>query len=425
MSNTAVIQLQHREAFERNVTRALAAGAGAGVLAFLFNRLSPGTQVFAGMLPFLALVATSLACVRGDRFDRMLLTSLSVLLPALPFLFGFSVSWTLALAGATVGALMVKSRLAERGEEGSVGADRPGALHYTGAALATGGLVVAGTEVAKILASRLQDLSTPPVLNFAASGVVIALFAGIGSLASHIALKSDPVEARCEELIPTLSDEFAAQIIRALSLYRQSGLQLAALPRDAAREELARTLQKLTKDAAELAAEWAGVEAQVHENAHADLQKEIEELQRSAKAARDSVAKQQLQAAAASLTVELGRLGELRLKRERVLARLKSQVALLERARVALIGMRSTHATVRAAEMSAVARKLNALAVSQSDEAKLAHEVATSAELGVLEAQAAEATLNAAIQAQQQQQPVSAVGASTESIAPADGSIKN
>ena len=419
MSNTAVIQLQHREAFERNVTRALAAGAGAGVLAFLAQRFQLPVP-----LSFLALVATSLACVRGDRFDRMLLIGMSVLLPALPWLFGFSTAWTVGLAGAAAGALMVKARLAERGEEGSVGADRPGALHYAGTALATGGLAVAGTEVAKILSSRLQDLATPTVLNFAASGVVIALFAAIGSLASHIALKSDPVEARCEELIPTLSDEFAAQITRALALYRQAGLQLAALPRDTAREELARTLQKLTRDAAELAAEWAGVEAQVHENAHADLQKEIEELQRSAKAARDMVAKQQLQAAAASLTEELGRLGELRLKRERVLARLKSQVALLERARVALIGMRSTHATVRAAEMSAVARKLNALAVSQGDEAKLAHEVATSAELGVLEAQAAEATLNAAIQAQQQQ-PVSAISSSTESIAPTDGNIKN
>lgn len=418
MSNTAVIQLQHREAFERNVTRALAAGAGAGVLAFLAQRLQ--LQV---PLSFLALVATSLACVRGDRFDRMLLTGLSVVLPALPWLFGFSAAWTVALAGAAAGALMVKARLAERGEEGNVGADRPGPLHYAGTALATGGLAVAGTEVAKILSSRLQDLSTPTVLNFAASGVVIALFAGIGSLASHIALKSDPVEARCEELLPQLSDEFAAQITRALSLYRQSGAQLAALPRDAAREELARTLQKLTRDAAELAGEWAGVEAQVHENAHADLQKEIEELQKSARAARDAVARQQLEAAASSLKEELGRLGELRLKRERVLAKLKSQVALLERARVALIGMRSTHATVRAAEMSAVSRKLNALALSQGDEARLAHEVATSAEIGALEAQAAESSLAAAIQ---QQQPVSAVTSNSDSVAaPPDGSIKN
>lgn len=385
MSNTAVIQLQHRESFERNVTRALAAGAGAGALAFVGMRLH--LQV---PLSFLAIVATSLACVRGDRFDRVLLTGLSVVLPAVPWLFGFSAAWTVALAGAAAGALMVKARLAERGEEGSVGADRPGFLHYVGTALATAGLAVAGTEVAKVLASRLQDVSTPVLLTSAASGLIIALFTGIGSLASHVALKSDPVEAACEELLPQLSGEFEQQVARALSLYRQAGLQLAALPRDAAREELARTLQRLVRDAAELAGQWAGVEAQVQENAHAELRKEIDELKASAKAARDAVARQQLEAAAGSLEEELGRLGELRLKRERVLARLKSQVALLERARVALIGMRSTHATVRAAEMAAVSRKLNALALSQADEAKLAHEVATTAELGALEAASAD-----------------------------------
>ena len=285
MSNAAVIQLQHREAFERNVTRALAAGAGAGVVGFLAQKL----QVQVSM-SFLALVATSLACVRGDKMDRMLLTGLSVVLPALPWLFGFSAGWTVALAGAAAGLLMVKSRLAERGEEGSVGVDRPGALHYVGTALATGGLAVAGTEVAKILSSRLTDLSTPTVINAAVSGLIIALFAGIGSLGSHIALKSDPVEAAVEEMLPSLTGEFETQINKALNLYRQAGTQLAALPRDSAREELARTLQKLTKDAAELAGEWAGVEAQVQENAHADLQKEIDELTASAKAARDSVA---------------------------------------------------------------------------------------------------------------------------------------
>ena len=40
---------------------------------------------------------------------------------------------------------------------------------------------------------------------------------------------------------------------------------------------------------------------------------------------------------------------EMRLKRERIVAKLKSQVALLERARVALIGMRSGHVQVKAA----------------------------------------------------------------------------
>ncbi|MFO0597298.1 MAG: hypothetical protein U0228_18435 [Myxococcaceae bacterium] len=426
-SSAAVIQLQHREAFERNMTRALAAGAGAGVLGFLAQKL--GVLQLGAALPFLALVATSLACVRGDRMDRVLLTVLSVTLPALPWLFGFSAAWTVALAGCAAGALMVKSRLAEKGEEGSVGSERPAALHYIVTSLATGGLAVAGTEVAKILSGRLTDLATPTIINAAVAGVVIALFAGIGSLGSHIALKSDPVEARVEELLPQLTGEFEAQLTRALNLYRQAGAQLAALPRDPAREELARTLGKLTKDAAELAGEWAGVEAQVHENAHADLQKEIEELTSSAKAARDAVARAQLEAAARSLKEELGRLGEMRLKRERVLARLKSQVALLERARVALIGMRSTHATVRAAEMAAVSRKLNALALAQGDEAKLGHEVATSAELSSLEKQKGDEAVKDAVKTELGAlEPVAPVTAPAEPAAtqPAvDESIKN
>lgn len=411
MSNTAVLQLHQRETFEHNVTRALVAGAGAGVIAFLTQKLQLPVP-----LSFLALVGTSLACVRGTLSDKLVLAGLSMVLPALPWLFGLSPAWTVALAGAAAGALMVKARLSEKGTEGSVAADRPGPLHYVGTAAVTAGLAVAGTEVAKILSARMTDVQTPMLLNFAVSGVVISLFAGIGSLASHIALKSDPVTARLEELLPTLAGEFEAQIAKTLSTYRACGMQLASLPREPAREELARTLQKLTKDIGELASEWAGVEAQMHENAHADLQKEIDELTRSAQAARDAVARQQLEMAARSLKEELGRLGEMRLKRERVLAKLKSQVALLERARVALIGMRSTHATVRAAEMSAVARKLNALALSQGDEAKLGHEVATMAEIGATEAQLAEAKVRAQI-TEAKTEP-SSVAAPTE-LAPA------
>lgn len=377
----ATLSLQQREIFERNVSRSLAAGALAGLAGFVSARFSLGIP-----LAWLTLVGVALAHVRGDRWDRILLTGLSFVLPAVPWLFGLSAAWTVAMAGAAAGVLMVKARLTERGEEGNVGVSRPGVAHYAAAAVATGGLAVAGTEVAKILFARLTQLSTPELFSFAASGTIIALFAGLGSLASHVALQADPVEARVEALLPSLSGEFEAQLTRALNVYRQAGVQLAALPRDAAREELARTLSKLTRDAAELAADWSGVEAHVQESAHQSLQKDIAELESSAKSSRDAVARQQLELAAKSLAEELERLGELKLKRERVLARLKSQVALLERARVALIGLRSTHATVRAAELSAVSRKLNALALSQAEEAKAGHEVATSVELTAMAA---------------------------------------
>jgi hypothetical protein len=93
---------------------------------------------------------------------------------------------------------------------------------------------------------------------------------------------------------------------------------------------------------------------------------------------------------------------------------------LLERARVALIGMRSTHATVRAAEMAAVSRKLNALAMAQGDEAKLGHEVATAAELTTLETQRADEA------AAKKMEPIVEVATSVEkALAPVDDSIKN
>ncbi|MBL8941119.1 MAG: hypothetical protein JNM69_41630 [Archangium sp.] len=398
MSSTAVVQLQQREVFERNVTRSLLAGAGAGAVAWLTTRLQVPVP-----LSFLAIAAMGLACVRGDKLDRLMLMGASVLLPALPWLFGLTQGWTVALAGAVAGAIVVKSRLSEYGEEGSVGASRPGIGHYVATAGATAGLSVAGLNVAEILSSRMHDAATPMLLNAAVSGTIIALFAGLGSLASHVALKADPVEARGDEVLPLLDGEFADQLNKAMGVYRQCGKQLASLPREAAREELARTVGKLTKDAIDLAAEWAGVESQLHDDAHRDLEKEIAELTESAKKARDAVAKKQLEIAASSLKEELERLGEMKLKRERVLAKLKSQVALLERARVALIGMRSSHATVRAAEMSAVARKLNALATAQADEAKLAHAVATNAEIAAIETHKADAATAAQVSAAKEQ----------------------
>lgn len=382
MSTTnAVIQMHQREIFENNVIRGLAAGAGAGVLALLTSRIGAPVPI-----AFLAIAGTSLAAVRGDKFDKLLLAGLSVVLCAAPWLFGLSMAWTIALSGAAAGALMVKSRLCERGEEGNVAASRPGMLNYSVGAAATAGLAVGGFEVARVLGAQMASFQTPPLLAAILTGLVIALFTSIGGMAAHLALKADPVEARCEELIPQLSGEFQTQAQRALTLYRACGQSMQALPREPARDELSRTLQRLTKEAVELAAEWAGVETQLQDDTQKELAREVADLHKSAAEARDPIARRQLEMAASSLKEEIDRLAELRLKRERILAKLKSQVALLERARVALIGMRSGHAQIKAAEMTALARKFNALAGAQADEAKLAHEVATGTELAAQEA---------------------------------------
>src|SRR5689334_9589784 len=123
-SSSAVLQMHQREDFERNVMRGLAAGAGAGLLAYLTKGLAAKLGVpldGVHLLSFLAISGTALAAVRGDKMDRLMLGALSLALPAAPWLFGFSQSWTVALSGAAAGALMVKARQCEKGEEGSVG----------------------------------------------------------------------------------------------------------------------------------------------------------------------------------------------------------------------------------------------------------------------------------------------------------------
>jgi hypothetical protein len=371
-----VLQLHHRESFERTVTRALAAGAGAGLA-----RLAATALGLPVPLAYLVSAGTVLACARGDKWDRALLSGLGVLLPAVPYALGMAPAWELGFSAALTGALLVRAHLNERGEEGQVGELRPTLVNFLLGAALCAGLTLGGVEIARILTARLAQLATPLLLSAGLAGATVGLFMGLSAISAHLALSADPVEARCEELLPRLSGDFRTLCERALSLYRQCGQSLATLPREPAREELARTLARMTRDAVELAAEWTGVEAQMEETAHAELLAERDELQRAARASTDAVARRQLELAAASLAEELERLGELKVRRERIVAKLRAEVAQLDRARVALLSLRSGHAQLKAAELSALARRFRALSTVQLEEGHALDAAATQAVL--------------------------------------------
>lgn len=374
--SATVLQLHHREAFERTVTRALAAGAAAGVLQL-------GTTLVGVPLPlaYCVAAATVIASARGDRTDRLLLSALGVVVPALPYTLGMAPAWELGFSAAATGALLVRAHLNERGEEGQVGERRPTLANFILGAVLCAALTLGGVEVARVFAARLAQLATPLLLGAGLAGATVGLFMGLSAISAHLALSADPVEARCEELLPRLSGDFRTLAERALTLYRQCGQSLARLPREPAREELARTLARMTRDAVELASEWAGVEEQLEAHAHAELRQERDELQRSAQASTDAVARRQLEFAAASLSEELERLDELKVRRERILARLRAEVAQLDRARVALLSLRSGHAQLKAAELSALARRFRALSTSQLEEGQVMDAVASEAVL--------------------------------------------
>lgn len=374
--SATVLQLHHRESFERTVTRALAAGAGAGVL-----QLATVAMGVPLPLAYCVAAATVIASARGDKWDRILLAGLGLLVPALPYAFRMAPAWELGFSAAATGALLVRAHLSERGEEGQVGERRPTLANFLLGAVLCAGLTLGGVEIASVLTARLAQVATPVLLSAGLAGAMVGLFMGLSAISAHLALSADPVEARCEELLPHLSGDFRTLSERALTLYRQCGQSLAQLPREPAREELARTLARMTRDAVELASEWAGVESQLEDHAHAELRNERDELQRAASASTDAVARRQLEFAAASLTEELERLGELKVRRERILAKLRAEVAQLDRARVALLSLRSGHAQLKAAELSALARRFRALSTSQMEEGQVMDAVATQAVL--------------------------------------------
>jgi hypothetical protein len=404
--STAVLQLHHREAFEGTATRALAAGALAGLLHLALGAspglpLPPGVPLLAPALAAVALAALLPLAASGPRAPLVGLLALALLAAALPLpplarALGLAPGWAAALGGAGAGLLLVRARArVTGGAAGELpGAPRTRGLHQAvgaglGAALAPLGALL----VVPPLAARLEALATPPPLLAAASGAALALLLVLPALAAHLALVPDPVEARGAALLPTLPGELHALTARALARYRQCGATLAALPPAPGHAELAQALGRLTGEALELASAWAGVEAQLGTGAREGLSTERRALGARAAGEADALARAQLLVAAEALREEEERLAELEVGRARTHARLHALAAHLDRARVALVGLRGARAEVHAAQLSALARRVHGLASAPLEEGRLGAQAAALAEAAQVAAHGEEAAL--------------------------------
>jgi hypothetical protein len=364
------LPLVHREAFERNALFALGAGALAGGLQLALATVSgwvglglpafpEGTVGALLGLPALALGAAVLACVAGDRTDRALLGLGALALVPAPFLFEVPPVWKLALSGAIAGLLMVQAQVCDRGQRGLVGADRPGRGSFALAALATALLVPAGVATAQVIAWRLTDFGTPPLLLAAFSGAVVALFAALGSLPAHLGLAPDPASVRLLQLLPRTRGELRRLLARTLELYRRCAQGLAALPREPSRESLAEAISRIGTEIADgferlvqLEPLWAQVGGE-------DTDQEIARLTRAREAASDPLARAQLGVALESHQRERAQASELLRRRERIVARLEAEVALLGSANLALVQARTGEAQVGGATLGALAQRLS------------------------------------------------------------------
>lgn len=341
------LQVLNREAFESRTQRALLGGLGAGVLAALAHTLRLPVDV-----GWLAVVGASLAAARPAPGARAAQRVMLAVLPLLPFALDAPREVKQGLSGAIAAALVTKWGL---------GRDEPTPLPAVGASAAAAGLLVPlGVYVQQVMEARVFNGASgllPAMLGLA----VVALFWSIGTLPAQVRLHTDAVEARGAALATSLQGEGRALAERALGLYRQSKALAAKLAPSPGRTELVGTLEKMAGEAFSLAEAHAGLEAQLSSVVLNDVDQQVADLKARAAATEDAVARRQLELAASSLGEELNHLDALARRRERLLAQLHAQVALLERARVSLVGARGGEAGDKGAQAARLARRLAAL----------------------------------------------------------------
>ncbi|WP_224240401.1 hypothetical protein [Hyalangium gracile] len=339
------LQLLHREDFEGRTLRALAGGGAVGVLAALARRFHIDVD------PGFAVVAAALAGAMPVAGYTVALRLALAVLPALPYFYEAVTPVPQAFSAAIAAALV--AWVGQGGERFG----KPSEI--AAGAVAAGGLVPLGMYVQQVLDARFfpQGGLLGALVGFTA----VALFWSVGTLASHVALHMDPVESRGGTLADTLTGEAKDLVGRTLTLYRQCravAMKMAAGP---GRSELVEVLRKMAREAFNLAESHGGLEAQLQSVAQGDVDAQVKDLRARAAATEDAVARRQLELAASSLGEELNRLDTLSRKRERLLAQLHAQVALLERARVSLVGAAGTEASAKGAQAAQLAKRLAAL----------------------------------------------------------------
>lgn len=383
--------LQDRHVFERNLTRALWLGPLLGVAtrAVLSWAGVSDANASLGLAAVLVGIGLAVSIDAGDTLDRLLLSALSLLPPAVWLIWTFrnpAPLWPFVAGTFVLGLLPVRAQRCRTGVEGGLARARPSPVHDLAGALATALLATVGFMVGGRFGDALERAGAPEMLQFAAVAFCLSLFAGLGALAAHLWLVPDPIERRAEQLLRRLPREIVPPVQRALVAYRACGERLATLPRHAVRDELAQTVSRLTVRILEGAEAWAPLEAQVGPKARATLSADAAALAERAARATDPIAQGHLERAAQALAEEVSRISGMEVEREREVARLEADAALLEQARVALLNADRGLRTRGLSEVEALSRRLQTLSALQRADHDAIQEGAAAAQSTPLEA---------------------------------------
>lgn len=206
-----------------------------------------------------------------------------------------------------------------------------------------------------------QGLAPVPVITAVAGAVGGFVVMATGGL-RRLGWLSDPVSRTFKKAEDVLRGELLKHANQAKRVYDQ-------ILEDLQKREVEKVLQHEIRDRSkelclslfETAMRWQAIQGDTAHKNEADLKKRIDELMVSAGKANDPVAREQYERAAKSLEEQLSYLQSIGRGRERTVARIVAQLALLEKVRFSLVNFHASDHERLADELRSVSKELDGL----------------------------------------------------------------
>jgi hypothetical protein len=336
--------------FHGTVLRAMAGGAGSVFLAYLLDWLLQFGLVDSWLFPIV--VATGALAAVGSRGKNVLKAMIGGAFGAL----GGGLFALTAGQWAPFGALLLGAAAAPVLGEGD------SMKRKAVTAALTGALGFAGLYVGKVLlALPILSALVPEPLGAAVAGAAAGLFFGLGAAPKHLARPMDPVEAKYLAALDVKDGELYEILHRALTIQRAVKLDLEGRADDDTVKRLGARITELMLRILQIAEQCRTIESDLSAAPAYELEERIGQLQSKAEASADPSARRTYESAIASLDEQRRALQEIGRGRERVIAKLHANVALLEKVRFSLLHLRSAVTERVGGESSPVAEALEEL----------------------------------------------------------------
>lgn len=248
------------------------------------------------------------------------------------------------MAGA---ALAVGASLA-RGVDGRAKRLLAAGVGALGAAAA--GLIARAVDVSGVLAALPQGLEA------LAAGAAGGLTVGVASIGRHVEREAPAIGSALDAELAGLpaEGELGELLERALAAHREA---VAALGAGAPEARVA--ADELMAKMARFGRKWREIEADAARSLPEDVHARLALVERRIEATTDTFARAEFERAREALRAQLAYLDEIARGRERAVARLTHQVAMLERLRLAAVRHRSADAARLGAELQPMVDELS------------------------------------------------------------------